>query len=150
MKRNFKKMLVVLLTIAMLLSNMNLQAFAAETEGEEATETVVEQVQEQPSVEEEQADEEPAPAETDTGDKQDQPEDTPSEDQKEDPPAVEENTEPTEQEKENDPVVTDENEEAWAKAVVSSQGTKLDTVTGATVSSDAVREAIAEILEKLR
>ena len=37
MKRNFKKMLVVLLTIAMLLSNMNLQAFAAETEGEEAT-----------------------------------------------------------------------------------------------------------------
>ena len=58
MKRNFKKMLVVLLTIAMLLSNMNLQAFAAETEGEEATETVVEQVQEQPSVEEEQADEE--------------------------------------------------------------------------------------------
>ena len=47
-------------------------------------------------------------------------------------------------------LVTDENEEAWAKAVVSSQGTKLDTVTGATVSSDAVREAIAEILEKLR
>ena len=47
-------------------------------------------------------------------------------------------------------LVTDENEEAWAKAVVSSQGTKLDTVTGATVSSDAVREAVAEILEKLR
>lgn len=110
MKRNFKKMLVVLLTIAMLLSNMNLQAFAAETEGEEATETVVEQVQEQPSVEEEQADEEPAPVETDTGDKQDQPEETPSVDQKEDPPVVDENTEPTEQEKENDPVVTDEND----------------------------------------
>ena len=47
-------------------------------------------------------------------------------------------------------LVTDENEEAWAKAVVSSQGTELDTVTGATVSSDAVREAVAEILEKLR
>ena len=47
-------------------------------------------------------------------------------------------------------LVTDENEEAWAKAVVETQGAELDTVTGATVSSDAVREAVAEILEKIR
>ena len=47
-------------------------------------------------------------------------------------------------------LVTDENEEAWAKAVAASQGAELDTVTGATVSSDAVREAVAEILEKIR
>ena len=47
-------------------------------------------------------------------------------------------------------LVTDENEEAWAKAVAASQGTEVDTVTGATVSSDAVREAVAEILEKIR
>jgi uncharacterized protein with FMN-binding domain len=43
-------------------------------------------------------------------------------------------------------LVTDENEDAWAKAVVASQGAELDTVTGATVSSDAVREAVDEIL----
>ena len=47
-------------------------------------------------------------------------------------------------------LVTDENEEAWAKAVVETQGAELDAVTGATVSSDAVREAVAEILEKIR
>ena len=47
-------------------------------------------------------------------------------------------------------LVTDENEEAWAKAVAASQGTEVDTVTGATISSDAVREAVAEILEKIR
>jgi uncharacterized protein with FMN-binding domain len=47
-------------------------------------------------------------------------------------------------------LVTDENEEAWAKAVAASQGAEVDTVTGATVSSDAVREGVAEILEKIR
>ena len=47
-------------------------------------------------------------------------------------------------------LVTDENEEAWAKAVVATQGAELDAVTGATVSSDAVREAVAEILESIR
>ena len=47
-------------------------------------------------------------------------------------------------------LVKDENEEAWAKAVVASQGAELDTVSGATISTDAVREAVAEILEKIR
>ena len=47
-------------------------------------------------------------------------------------------------------LVTDENEAAWAKAVVETQGAGLDAVTGATVSSDAVREAVAEILERIR
>ena len=46
-------------------------------------------------------------------------------------------------------LVTDENEEAWAKAVVETQGAELDTVSGATISSDAVREAVAEILTKI-
>ncbi len=43
-------------------------------------------------------------------------------------------------------LVTDENEDAWAKAIVATQGAELDAVTGATVSSDAVREAVDEIL----
>ena len=47
-------------------------------------------------------------------------------------------------------LVTDENEDAWAKAVVATQGAEPDAVTGATVSSDAVREAVAEILERIR
>ena len=47
-------------------------------------------------------------------------------------------------------LVKDENEEDWAKAVVATQGSEPDTVSGATVSSDAVREAVAEILEKIR
>ena len=46
-------------------------------------------------------------------------------------------------------LVTDENEEAWAKAVVETQGTELDNVTGATVSSNAVKEAVAEILQQI-
>ena len=47
-------------------------------------------------------------------------------------------------------LVKDENEEDWAKAVVATQGSEPDTVSGATVSSDAVRDAVAEILEKIR
>ena len=46
-------------------------------------------------------------------------------------------------------LVTDENEEAWAKAVVETQGAELDNVTGATVSSNAVKEAVAEILQQI-
>lgn len=46
-------------------------------------------------------------------------------------------------------LVTDENEEAWAKAVVGTQGAELDNVTGATVSSNAVKEAVAEILQQI-
>ena len=45
--------------------------------------------------------------------------------------------------------MTDENEEAWAKAVVETQGAELDNVTGATVSSNAVKEAVAEILQQI-
>ena len=47
-------------------------------------------------------------------------------------------------------LVKDENRETWAKQIVESQGAEIDTVTGATVSSDAVKEAAAEILEKIR
>ena len=46
-------------------------------------------------------------------------------------------------------LVTDENEDAWEKAVVAGQGAEIDTVTGATVSSDAVREAVEEILRTI-
>ena len=47
-------------------------------------------------------------------------------------------------------LVTDENEANWAKAIVETQGAEIDTVTGATISSDAVKEAVAEILAKIR
>ena len=47
-------------------------------------------------------------------------------------------------------LVKDEDEEAWAKAIVETQGKEIDTVSGATISSDAVREAVAEILERIR
>ena len=47
-------------------------------------------------------------------------------------------------------LVKDENRETWAKQIMESQGAEIDTVTGATVSSDAVKEAAAEILEKIR
>ncbi len=47
-------------------------------------------------------------------------------------------------------MVTDENEANWAKAIVETQGAEIDTVTGATISSDAVKEAVAEILAKIR
>ena len=47
-------------------------------------------------------------------------------------------------------LVTDENEANWAKAIVETQGEEIDTVTGATISSDAVKEAVAEILAKIR
>ena len=115
MKRNFRKMLVVLLTIAMLLSNMNLQVFAAETEGEDATGTVVEQAQDDgQTVGEGQTDEEPAPTEDDTGEDPQEPEGEPSDDgeKKEDPPAEDgKQKDPAEQEQgeENAPAVTDEN-----------------------------------------
>ena len=47
-------------------------------------------------------------------------------------------------------LVTDENEANWAKAIVETQGAEIDTVTGATISSDAVKEAVVEILAKIR
>jgi formate-dependent nitrite reductase cytochrome c552 subunit/major membrane immunogen (membrane-anchored lipoprotein) len=47
-------------------------------------------------------------------------------------------------------LVTDENEANWAKAIVETQGAEIDTVTGATISSDAVKEAVTEILAKIR
>ncbi len=47
-------------------------------------------------------------------------------------------------------LVTDENEESWAKTVVETQGAEPDTVSGATVSSKAVQEAVAEIAKKIR
>ncbi len=46
-------------------------------------------------------------------------------------------------------LVTDENEAAWATAVVANQSAEIDAVAGATISTDAVKEAVAEILEKI-
>ena len=47
-------------------------------------------------------------------------------------------------------LVTEEHKEAWARQIVETQGAEIDTVSGATVSSDAVRDAMAEILDKIR
>jgi len=47
-------------------------------------------------------------------------------------------------------LVKDKNRETWAKQIVESQGAEIDTVTGATVSSDAVKEAVAEILGRIQ
>ena len=68
MRKQWKKALVVLLSIAMLLSNMNLQAFAAEAEESGSQETVVEQQQtEDITVEGEGQEAEPEPENGEAG-----------------------------------------------------------------------------------
>ena len=68
MRKHLKKALVVLLSIAMLLSNMNLQAFAAEAEESGSQETVVEQQQtEDITVEGEGQEAEPEPENGEAG-----------------------------------------------------------------------------------
>ena len=48
--------------------------------------------------------------------------------------------------------LTDEIRSAWAKEIVANQTAETDAITGATLqfSSGAVREAVAEILEKVQ